>query len=74
MLAAKSTDYRSINTAASVIADITEESILHTVMVQRWGVSVDELHSTSESRATMAYGQYLLDIGIQGQSSNVFFY
>lgn len=42
------------------------ESILHKEFCAQWNVSADELENTTESSATIAYGGYLIDIGLQG--------
>ena len=43
---------------------------MHTSFCADWGVSSEELEATPESLATMAYGSYMIDIGLQGQCSS----
>jgi len=45
---------------------IVRESTLHKEYCAQWNISADELENTVESPATMAYGAYLIDIGLQG--------
>ena len=39
---------------------------MHKIFCAQWGVSEDELENAAESPATMAYGAYMIDIGLQG--------
>lgn len=67
LLAAKSTSYAANANAAEIILSIVRESLTHTTFCAEWGVSLSELESTPESLATMAYGAYMIDIGLQGK-------
>ena len=40
---------------------------MHKAFCAQWNVSADELENTAESPATMAYGSYMIDIGLQGE-------
>jgi hydroxymethylpyrimidine/phosphomethylpyrimidine kinase / thiaminase len=42
------------------------ESTLHKQFCAQWNISANELENTTESSATIAYGGYLIDIGLQG--------
>ncbi|PBK64591.1 hypothetical protein ARMSODRAFT_469137 [Armillaria solidipes] len=66
LLAAKSTTFPAIESATRTILNVLHEIGTHTAFCARFGVTADELESTEESTATMAYGGYLLDIGLQG--------
>jgi len=66
VLAGKSTNFDDMSAAASVIQSICGETAMHISMAKRWGISSEELRTTVESPATLAYGQYLLNIGIKG--------
>lgn len=49
--------------------EVAAESRTHTAFCAEWGVSRAELDAAPESLATMAYGAYLIDVGLQGQHS-----
>ncbi|PBK83751.1 hypothetical protein ARMGADRAFT_1055712 [Armillaria gallica] len=66
LLAAKSTTFPAIESATRTILNVLHEIGTHTAFCARFGITADELESTEESTATMAYGGYLLDIGLQG--------
>ncbi|KAG7453087.1 uncharacterized protein BT62DRAFT_880196 [Guyanagaster necrorhizus] len=68
LLAAKSTTFPAIRSAATTILSILHEIGTHTEFCSRFGITADELEATEESAATMAYGGYLLDIGLQGDA------
>ena len=42
---------------------------MHVAFSEQWGVDLTELESTPESPACTAYGAYIMDIGMQGASS-----
>jgi hydroxymethylpyrimidine/phosphomethylpyrimidine kinase len=67
MLAGKSSNFDDMAAAATVIQSICRETALHTSLAERWGISSEELNDIVESPATMAYGQYLLNVGIKGE-------
>ncbi|KZP13804.1 hypothetical protein FIBSPDRAFT_921540 [Athelia psychrophila] len=71
LLAAKSPSYASNESAAQIILDIAKESRTHTSFCADWDVSRDELEATPESLATMAYGSYLIDVGLQGDTAKL---
>jgi hydroxymethylpyrimidine/phosphomethylpyrimidine kinase / thiaminase len=66
LLAAKSPSYAANESAALITLHIVRESMMHKSFCAQWDVSEDELENTTESAATMAYGSYLIDIGLQG--------
>jgi len=66
LLAAKSPSYAANESAALITLHIVRESMMHKSFCAQWDVSEDELEKTTESAATMAYGSYLIDIGLQG--------
>lgn len=41
---------------------------MHRAYCAQWGVTEEELNTTSESPATTAYGAFILDTGLQGMS------
>ena len=45
---------------------IAAETTMHMSYCGQFGVTLEELETTPESPATMAYGAFLLDIGLQG--------
>ncbi|KAK0227900.1 hypothetical protein IW262DRAFT_1347728, partial [Armillaria fumosa] len=66
LLFAKSTTFPAIESATQTILNVLHEIGNHTTFCARFGITADELESTEESAATMAYGCYSLDIGLQG--------
>ena len=42
---------------------------MHKSFCEEWGISNEELGAAPESPATMAYGAYLLNAGLQGMNS-----
>ncbi|KAK0227908.1 Phosphomethylpyrimidine kinase-domain-containing protein [Armillaria fumosa] len=66
LLAAKSTTFPAIESATQTILNVLHEIGNHTAFCARFGITAEELESTEESAATIAYGGYLLDIGLQG--------
>jgi thiaminase len=70
LLAAKSTDFTSISESAEAVISIIDEIGNHRKLCQQFGVTMEELESTTESTATTAYGAYILDMGLQGLCSS----
>ncbi len=66
LLVAKSHTFEAIQPATQTILNVLNEVKMHKSFCEEWGVSKDELESTPESPATMAYGAYLLNVGLQG--------
>jgi thiaminase len=54
--------------AAEIIAHIVHESGMHVGFCESWGISKAELERTPESSVTMAYGTYILNIGLTGKA------
>ncbi|OSX56270.1 hypothetical protein POSPLADRAFT_1068178 [Postia placenta MAD-698-R-SB12] len=71
LLAAKSATFPAIETATRTIINVVTEVSMHTAYCAEWGVSEQELAATPESPATTAYGAYILDAGIQGDSARL---
>ncbi|KAL0950195.1 hypothetical protein HGRIS_010187 [Hohenbuehelia grisea] len=71
LLAAKSTRFNQIKTSANIILHIIQEIGTHTSFCKQFGVSLEELEATPESAATVAYGSYLIDVGLQGDTSKL---
>lgn len=67
LLAAKYTDFTSISDSAQAVIGIINEIGNHRNLCRQFGVTMEELESTIESRATTAYGAYILDMGLQGR-------
>ena len=67
LLAAKFTDFTSISQSAEVVIRVIDEIGNHRKLCQQFGVTMEELESTTESTATTAYGAYILDMGLQGR-------
>ncbi|KAM6500971.1 Ribokinase-like protein [Amanita muscaria] len=71
-LAAKCTDFSAIEDSAKVILNVIDEIGKHRGFCQHFGVTPEELENTPESAATTAYGAYILDMGLQGDSMKLF--
>ncbi|KAI1791572.1 Phosphomethylpyrimidine kinase-domain-containing protein [Ganoderma leucocontextum] len=71
LLVAKSSTYGSIQSATQTIINIINEVTTHKSFCTHWGISEAELNATPESPSTTAYGAYLLDIGLQGDSAKL---
>ncbi|EMD34312.1 hypothetical protein CERSUDRAFT_158703 [Gelatoporia subvermispora B] len=71
LLAAKSSTFSSIDAATKTIINIVTEVSMHKAYCAQWGITEDELRATPESPATTAYGAYLLDVGLQGDSARL---
>ena len=70
LLASKSHDFAPISAAVKVMLDITAETTMHVSYCAKFGVTLEELEATPESPATMAYGAFLVDVGLQGTSAH----
>ncbi|KAH7890084.1 Phosphomethylpyrimidine kinase-domain-containing protein [Phlebopus sp. FC_14] len=71
LLASKSHDFAPIMAAAEIVFHITRESAMHTSFCAQWGITREELETTPESPATTAYGAFLLDTGLQGDTTKL---
>ncbi|KAI0781506.1 Phosphomethylpyrimidine kinase-domain-containing protein [Trametes elegans] len=71
LLVAKSSTYSSIQTATQTIVNVINEVTTHKGFCAQWGISEADLAATPESPATTAYGAYLLDTGLQGDSAKL---
>ncbi|KAM5542813.1 hypothetical protein V8D89_003774 [Ganoderma adspersum] len=71
LLVAKSSTYGSIQSATQTIINIINEVTTHKSFCTQWGISEAELNATPESPSTTAYGAYLLDVGLQGDSAKL---
>ncbi|KIK51945.1 hypothetical protein GYMLUDRAFT_251621 [Collybiopsis luxurians FD-317 M1] len=70
LLAAKSSSFSSISSATETILNIIKELDTHKTFCATWGVSEQELvHETREETATAAYGGYLVDAGLRGDTT-----
>lgn len=71
LLAAKSSTFPAIKSATDTILNVISEVTTHKSFCAQWGISEEELLATPESPATTAYGAYLLDVGLQGDTSKL---
>ncbi|KAG6902680.1 hypothetical protein C0995_013372 [Termitomyces sp. Mi166 len=71
LLAAKSASFKAIESAAQVIFNIVSEIDTHKSYCAKFGVSEDELENTPEGAACTSYGAYLIDIGLQGDTTKL---
>ncbi|KAG0242122.1 hypothetical protein BGX31_000589 [Mortierella sp. GBA43] len=51
---------------AEIVVHIAKESKLHIDYCAKWGITYEEMISTPESMANVAYTRYVLDIGMTG--------
>ncbi|KAF5374577.1 hypothetical protein D9757_010163 [Collybiopsis confluens] len=69
LLAAKSSTFASISSATQTILSVLQEINTHKTFCSAWGISEEELeYETREEAATAAYGGYLIDVGLRGDS------
>jgi len=68
LLAAKSSTFSEIESATQTLLNILREINTHKSFCQSFGITQRQLESTPESLATIAYGAFLIDIGLQGKS------
>ncbi|KAI0628809.1 Phosphomethylpyrimidine kinase-domain-containing protein [Trametes polyzona] len=71
LLVAKSSTYASIQSATQTIINVINEVATHKTFCAKWGISEEDLAATTESPSTTAYGAYLLDTGLQGDSAKL---
>ncbi|TFK74648.1 hypothetical protein BDN72DRAFT_812561 [Pluteus cervinus] len=71
LLAAKSTTFSGIQDATKSVLSILHETGMHKQFCAQYGVSEEELESTPEDAATTAYGAYLIDVGLQGDTTKL---
>lgn len=62
----KSGNLEEIRQAAAGMAGILDEMGLHVKYCHEWGLSQEEMQGLAESRATIAYTRYVLDVGASG--------
>lgn len=71
LLAAKSTSFVLIESSTQTILNVLHEIGNHKAFCAKFGVTADELENTPESAATTAYGAYILDTGLQGDTTKL---
>ncbi|KAL4255590.1 hypothetical protein AB1N83_012513 [Pleurotus pulmonarius] len=71
LLASKSNKFGDIHSAADIVLHIMRELETHKSFCAHFGITVDELESTPQSLSTIAYGSYLIDIGMQGDPAKL---
>ncbi|KAJ3965365.1 hypothetical protein EV361DRAFT_955082 [Lentinula raphanica] len=69
LLSAKSTTFPSISRATQTVLNVLQEINTHKAFCASFGISEDELEQTPESAATAAYGGYLVDVGMRGDTT-----
>ncbi|KAJ3768585.1 Ribokinase-like protein [Lentinula raphanica] len=69
LLSAKSTTFPSISRATQTVLNVLQEINTHKSFCASFGVTEDELERTTESAATAAYGGYLVDVGMRGDTT-----
>ncbi|CAK5263700.1 unnamed protein product [Mycena citricolor] len=68
LLAAKSDSFPAIDSAMQTTLNVLREIDTHKAFCAGFGVSLEELDATEESIETTAYGCYLMDIGLKGDT------
>ncbi|KAH8824346.1 Ribokinase-like protein [Flagelloscypha sp. PMI_526] len=72
LLAAKSTTFVEIRTATDTILNVLHEvENTHLVYCKELGITQKELEEKEESAATTAYGAFIMDIGLQGDTAKL---
>ncbi|KAJ7215309.1 Phosphomethylpyrimidine kinase-domain-containing protein [Mycena haematopus] len=71
LLAAKSDTFPAIDSATRTILNVLREIGTHRAFCADFGVSESELEQTREASATSAYGGYLINVGMQGDTTKL---
>ncbi|KAG5650982.1 hypothetical protein H0H81_010329 [Sphagnurus paluster] len=71
LLVAKSNTFDSIGRATQTIINVLKEIATHKSFCKSYGITEDMLKRTPEVAATSAYGAYLIDIGLQGDTTKL---
>ncbi|KDR82001.1 hypothetical protein GALMADRAFT_60054 [Galerina marginata CBS 339.88] len=71
LLAAKSSSFGSIQSSTQTILNILHEIGNHKMFCLTFGITEEDLEKTPESPATTAYGAYILDTGLQGDTTKL---
>ncbi|KAI0648441.1 Phosphomethylpyrimidine kinase-domain-containing protein [Trametes meyenii] len=71
LLVAKSATYGAIESATQTIINVINEVATHKAFCAQWGITEADLAATPESPSTTAYGAFLLDTGLQGDSAKL---
>ncbi|KAL4065160.1 Phosphomethylpyrimidine kinase-domain-containing protein [Scleroderma citrinum] len=68
LLASKSDNFAPLLAATEIVFHIVKESSMHKAYCAQWGITQEELESTPESPTTTAYGAFLIDTGLKGDT------
>ncbi|KJA19069.1 hypothetical protein HYPSUDRAFT_56780 [Hypholoma sublateritium FD-334 SS-4] len=71
LLAAKSTTFGQIDSCTKTISNVLHEIGNHKAFCATFGITEQDLETTNEAGATIAYGAYIIDIGLQGDSTRL---
>ncbi|KAJ7084858.1 Phosphomethylpyrimidine kinase-domain-containing protein [Mycena belliarum] len=71
LLAAKSASFPLIESATQTILNVLREIATHRAFCAEFGISAEDLEHTEESSATTAYGCFLMDVGLQGDTTKL---
>ncbi|KAF7323370.1 hypothetical protein HMN09_00117900 [Mycena chlorophos] len=71
LLAAKASSFSLIASATRTITNVLTELDTHRALCASFGVSPEELESTEECIETTAYGCFLTDMGLQGDTTKL---
>jgi hydroxymethylpyrimidine/phosphomethylpyrimidine kinase len=62
----KATEFEEIQALSEIALHIAKESQMHVQFCKSFGVEYPDLQAAKESSHTSAYARYILDIGMQG--------
>ncbi|KAF7314982.1 hypothetical protein MIND_00012300 [Mycena indigotica] len=71
LLAAKASSFTLIESATTTIMNVLRELNTHRSLCASFDVSSDELERSEESIETIAYGSFLMDMGLQGDTTQL---
>ncbi|KAF8172078.1 Ribokinase-like protein [Pholiota molesta] len=71
LLAAKTTSFGQIESATKTILNVLHEVGNHKAFCAKFDISEAELDTTPEATATTAYGAYIMDTGLQGDTTKL---
>jgi hydroxymethylpyrimidine/phosphomethylpyrimidine kinase / thiaminase len=71
LLAAKASTFESIHAATNIILSVINEIATHKIFCATFGVTPQELEECEEEVACTAYGAYILNVGLQGDTAKL---
>ncbi|EDR11144.1 uncharacterized protein LACBIDRAFT_232790 [Laccaria bicolor S238N-H82] len=71
LLSAKSTSFMGIESSAQAILNILQEIQTHRTLCESFSTDSQELENTPEATTTIAYGSYLMTVGLEGDAAKL---